>query len=274
MNEKKVQGLVDIGLNRYEASVYLSLLERGDYAPASLAQRAGIPRQRIYDVLNSLEEKGFCIVKSTRPRLYGCVDPSIALKNHLSNKGRELSEELTRIEKQAADTINSLAPLYRAGLQESDPFQYIEVLRTSNSIARRSLELAMATKSFVISFVKLPLILSTEQNIQFIQEPLSRGTRYRSIYEESALALPEVAEFALACGKLGQEIRVCEHLPVKIHAFDGKAALLSLQDPVGGKPSFTALVTHHVGMIEALTITFETLWSTAKAYRHGGRRNE
>jgi hypothetical protein len=59
-----------------------------------------------------------------------------------------------------------------------------------------------------------------------------------------------------------------------MHAFDGKAALLSLQDPVGGKPSFTALLTHHAGMVEALTITFETLWSTARGYRRGGGRNE
>ncbi|HVO39278.1 MAG TPA: helix-turn-helix domain-containing protein [Spirochaetia bacterium] len=269
VNEKSIQFLMAVGLNRYEAAVYVSLLERGDYAPASLAQRARIPRQRIYDVLTSLEEKGFCTVKSTRPRLYGSVDPAVALRHHLKSKDRELHDELARIESQVAETIDALAPIYREGQRESDPFQYLEVLRTSNSIARRSLELAAAATSHANSFVKLPLVLSREQNIQFIHEPLKRGLRYRSIYEESALRQPEVADLARACGELGQEIRVCGHLPVKMHAFDGKKALLSLQDPVGGTPSFTAIITHHVGMVEALNLAFETLWSTAQEYAPG-----
>jgi HTH-type transcriptional regulator, sugar sensing transcriptional regulator len=274
VKENLVQELSDLGLNRYEAAVYLSLLERGDYAPASLAQRAQVPRQRIYDVLHSLEEKGFCTVKSTRPRLYGSVDPAVALKHHLASRDRQLREELARVENRISGTIATLGPLYRAGLEENDPFQYLEVLRTSNSIAQRALELAMAATSYANSFVKLPFVLSRQQNIQFIHEPLSRGIRYRSIYEESALDQPEVAALALACRKMGQEIRICGHLPVKMHSFDGKQALISLQDPVGGEPSFTALITHHAGMVEALNLTFEALWSTAKEYAVGGNENE
>jgi len=261
-----VAGLVELGLNRYEAAVYFSLLERGDYAPARVAERAQVPRQRIYDVLDALEEKGFCTLKSTRPRLYGAVEPTVALKHHLSSKGRELRDELARIESRITETMGSLEPIYQAGKRESDPFQYLEVLRTSDIIARRSFELAKAARSYANSFVKLPFILSSEQNIQFIREPLSRGLRYRSIYEESALSQPDVAEFATACRKLGQQIRTCESLPVKMHSFDGKDALLSLQEPVGGQPSFTALITHHTGMVEALNIAFEALWSTAKRY--------
>ena len=266
VNEKTVQELVLLGLNRYEAAVYAALLERGDYAPSSLAQRAGIPRQRIYDILNSLEEKGFCAVKSTRPRLYGAVDPAIALAHHLSTKDRELHEQLAGIEGRIRQAVTTLSPIFEAGQKESDPFQYLEVLRTSNRIAQRSLELAMAAESSACSFVKLPFVLNYEQNIQFIAEPLSRGLTYRSIYEEAALAQPEVAALAMSCRTLGQQIRTCPHLPVKMHSFDGKKALLSLQDPVGGKPAFTALITHHAGMVEALDVAFEALWGTAKEY--------
>ena len=270
MDEKVIQELVLLGLNRYEAAVYGALLERGDYAPSSLAQRAQIPRQRIYDILNSLEEKGFCAVKSTRPRLYGAVDPAIALSQHLKRKEKELHEQLAQTEARISQTVAALSPIFDDGQRESDPFQYIEVLRTSGRIAQRSLELAMAAKSDACSFVKLPLVLTNEQNIKFIAEPLSRGLTYRSIYEEPALAQPEVTELALSCRKIGQQIRTSPHLPVKMHTFDGKAALLSLQDPVGGKPSFTALITHHAGMVEALNVSFEALWSGAKEWEPRG----
>jgi sugar-specific transcriptional regulator TrmB len=269
MKEKQIRNLIELGLNRYEAAVYIALLERGDYAPSRLAERAEIPRQRIYDILNSLEQKGFCSLKSTRPRIYTGIEPKIALNQYLSSRNRELREEFSRIEELVTLSIEELVPVYESGLKESDPFHYLEVLRTSNRIARRALELAKETKEYVNSFLKLPLILTREQNVRFIHEPLSRGIRYRSIYEEAALEEPGVRELARTCAELGQEIRIHDHLPVKMHAFDGKRALLSLQDPVGGMPSFTAILTHHAGMTEALNITFATLWETAKPFTIG-----
>jgi HTH-type transcriptional regulator, sugar sensing transcriptional regulator len=273
MNENLIRNLVDIGLNRYEASVYLALIERADYPPSGLAQRAGIPRQRIYDILGSLEEKGFCTLKSTRPRSYTAVDPKLALTHLLNDRDRDAQEEHVRVEGLVEGAITTLAPVYESGSQESNPFHYLEVLRTSQKIAQRALAVAKETRSSVNSFVKLPLILSSEQNIRFIQEPLSRGIRDRSIYEAAALEEPKTREFARACYDMGQEIRVSERLPVKMHAFDGKTALLSLQDPVGGRPSFTAIVTHHVGMVEALNIAFETLWGTAEGAPFSQRRD-
>lgn len=270
MNESQVNQLGELGLNRYEAAVYLALLERGDYAPAGVAQRAEVPRQRIYDILSSLEEKGFCSVKSTRPRMYAAIEPKIALSHYLASRDRELHDELSRMEQGVRSAIAALAPVYEAGARESDPFQYLEIVRTPGRIAQRALEIASTSVSEVNSFVKLPMILDDEQNIRFIHEPLSRGVRYRSIYESEALSHSGVEAFAANCARLGQEIRVCDHLPVKMHAFDGSTALLSLQDPVGGRPSFTAIITHHAGMVEALKITFAALWTNARRYEPPG----
>src|SRR5919199_532457 len=53
-----VHGLVQLGMTRYEAKAYLTLIQRESYAASELANEAGIPRQRIYDVLNSLVSRG------------------------------------------------------------------------------------------------------------------------------------------------------------------------------------------------------------------------
>ena len=53
-----VHGLVELGLTRYEAKAYLTLIQRESYAASEFAIEAGIPRQRIYDVLNSLVSRG------------------------------------------------------------------------------------------------------------------------------------------------------------------------------------------------------------------------
>lgn len=267
MNEALLHRLNELGLTTYEAAVYLALLERADYTPADLAQRAAVPRQRIYDVLSSLEEKGFCLTKSTRPRMYSGVDPAIALEHYRSAKERQLSEESARIRSLAATAAEELSSIYRSGLVKNDPFRYLEVLRTAGTIAQRAVDIAKETTTCVNSFVKLPLILTGEQNNRFIHEPLKRGILYQSVYEESFLESEGGYDFARACYDLGQQVRVSAHLPVKMQVFDDRVALLSLQDPVGGIPSFTALLLHHVGMVETLNITFESIWNQAEPFR-------
>ncbi|MDO8481069.1 MAG: helix-turn-helix domain-containing protein, partial [Nanoarchaeota archaeon] len=51
------------GLNIYEARIYTSILSRGICSAGELADMSGVPRSRCYDVLESLEKKGFVFQK-------------------------------------------------------------------------------------------------------------------------------------------------------------------------------------------------------------------
>lgn len=75
-----LENLVDLGLTRYQAAVYLALMDRQDFTPAQIATRAQVPRQRIYDVLASLCDRGLCLERhSGRQRIFQAVEPSQAL---------------------------------------------------------------------------------------------------------------------------------------------------------------------------------------------------
>ena len=54
--------LQQIGLNAYEARSYLVLVGHPKFKALELAARAHVPRQKIYEVLDSLVEKGFAQV--------------------------------------------------------------------------------------------------------------------------------------------------------------------------------------------------------------------
>lgn len=64
----------------------------------------------------------------------------------------------------------------------------------------------------------------------------------------------------------GQQIRLVSELPVKMNAFDDEAVLLSMQDPVGGPPSFTALAIRHRGTVAFLNLAFERLWEQGETF--------
>ena len=73
------QTLVDLGLTKYEAQAYLALMRRDGSAPADVARLAKIPRQRIYDVLATLVEKGLASHRPGPPARYAAVSPEFAV---------------------------------------------------------------------------------------------------------------------------------------------------------------------------------------------------
>ena len=79
-----VHGLVELGLTRYEAKAYLTLIQRESYAASELAIEAGIPRQRIYDVLNSLVSRGLARDWPGPVTRYAATDPAGAIEGLLT----------------------------------------------------------------------------------------------------------------------------------------------------------------------------------------------
>lgn len=264
--EKLGLDLTSLGLNAYESAVYLALLARSGQSPADLAARAKVPRQRIYDVLRSLEDKGLCAGRDTNPKTFFATDPAVALPALSAYRAAELERERQRTERVAHVLAQSLGPLFASGRSEGDPLQYVEALADPARIAARANELAGAARSHVNSLVARPLILSSEQNLRFLRVPLDRGVRYRALYERAALEDPELRSWMDELGARGQEIRLVERLPVKMQAFDDEVALLSMQDPVGGEPSFTALAIRHRGAVALLNLAFERLWDEGTPY--------
>ena len=50
-------------LNIYETKVWIALLGKGIASAGEIAEISGVPRSRTYDVLESLEKRGFTILK-------------------------------------------------------------------------------------------------------------------------------------------------------------------------------------------------------------------
>lgn len=258
--------LTSLGLNAYESGVYLALLARSGQQSTELAARAKVPRQRIYDVLRSLEQKGLCAARDTSPKTFFPSDPASALPALSAIRAAELERERERSAALAQELAARLAPLFAAGQNQHDPLQYVEALADAARIAARSIELAATARSHVNSLVARPMILSSEQNRRFLHVPLDRGLRYRALYERAALGDAELRSWMEELSAKGQQIRIVERLPVKMQAFDDDVALLSMQDPVGGPPSFTALVMRHRGAVALLNLAFERLWDAGVPY--------
>jgi sugar-specific transcriptional regulator TrmB len=260
--EQQIEQLVGLGLTRYEAAAYVALLARQGYAPAQVAAQAGVPRQRIYDVLAALCGRGLAVerVIGGQRHVYA-VDPAIALPALLDERQRLFASEQERSRAQAALLVSSLAPAFAAGSSQDDPLDYVDVLLERRRVAERAVQLAQAAEREICVFFKAPLVGTREENFAEVRVPRERGVRYRALYERALLDTPELPEWVRQFTRWGQEARVIDSLPIKCNLYDSRAALLSLQNPVTGTPSFTALCVTHPGFAQALALAFEGLWA-------------
>lgn len=70
-----VEKLQKVGLTEYEAKAYVGLLSDHLSTATKLSEKSGVPRTRIYSVLESLAQKGWVRIYSGIPLLFKAVDP-------------------------------------------------------------------------------------------------------------------------------------------------------------------------------------------------------
>jgi HTH-type transcriptional regulator, sugar sensing transcriptional regulator len=117
---KKLRSAFD--LNEYEVKIWIALLSKGVASAGELSDMGNVPRSRAYDVLESLEKKGFIIMKIGRPIKYLAVKPEDILKRVKKNIQDKAEEQVTNIEKiKDTEAFNELNFLFTHGIKHVDP---------------------------------------------------------------------------------------------------------------------------------------------------------
>ena len=98
------------GLNTYEAKIWSALLSGGVSTAGELSDIANVQRSRSYDVLESLEKKGFVEVKLSKPIKYLAVQPNDVLENIKSKIKRDRDNYINYI---SNDAFKSLIHIFQ-----------------------------------------------------------------------------------------------------------------------------------------------------------------
>ncbi len=138
-------------LNIYEVKIWTALLTRGIASAGELADISGVPRSRCYDVLESLEKKGFIIMKIGKPIKYLAVKPEIILERVKSNIRGEAEEVTTQIENiKETEEFKELELLHSTGVKHVDISDISKSIVGRTSINRAIKDAISASKSKVM----------------------------------------------------------------------------------------------------------------------------
>jgi HTH-type transcriptional regulator, sugar sensing transcriptional regulator len=250
----KPEQLTRLGLTSYEAKAYLALIRRDSSTAAQVARLADVPRQRIYDVLASLVEKGLAVTRPGQVVKYAATAPELALERLVSDQRQDLHE----LERQTAAMIEELSPAFHAGKEQSHPLEYIEVLRDRRAINERFEELQAAIKDEILVFTKPPYATPPQENVEGLE--VTRAHEARSIYEYSVFADPDVTEGVRRFIEVGEQARFVPALPLKLVIIDERIVMFGMEDPVAGSADLTIMVVEHPSLAGVLKIAFNTVW--------------
>ena len=261
-----LERLQRLGLTSYEARAYLALLRRDSSTAAETARLGGLPRQRVYDVLSSLVEKGLASTRPGKAVKYAATPPEQGLASLIAQH----RQQLTELERDTAAMLDSLTPAYLAGQEHTDPLEYIEVLRDRRAINERFAELEAGIKEEILVFTKPPYATPVFEHEEGLQVVSSHSAR--SVYEYSAFDDARSAEAIRRYIDAGEEARFVPELPLKLVIIDEQIVMFGIEDPVGGSSILTMIVVDHTSLAHLLKIAFEAVWTTGLTFDEANER--
>jgi len=157
MSDADVTLLDTLELTEYEARALDRLLELGRTTAPNLADATGIPKARIYGVLESLSNQGYVKVIPGRPKEYQPKPPGEILDRAAANRRQAYEAYRQDLEGMRAEFLEHYEPLFEAASEAVTPteelFWVVDVgdpsLRETREIYRGADEqLHILTKSF------------------------------------------------------------------------------------------------------------------------------
>lgn len=282
-NTTLIEMIRKAGFSDYEAKCYLALLERDSLAVNEVAKLAGIPRPSAYDVLEKLMEKGVVSAIVGKTKRYSAADPKMlkekALaavrleRENIEKRKAEIVEREKDIHDNMDSVIGTLGLAYHRNKENGSPLEYLEFLKDSAQVQQKAIQLCLETKTEMLAFIRPPFAYVSAEQEQAQKDAqskaLNHGAKIRLIHEIPVDETQKIAFFDNILkykAPKGYEPRMIENLPMKLAIYDEKIVLISLEDPIQGKPSITSLVATHHALAKGLKEMFESYWQKAQDY--------
>jgi sugar-specific transcriptional regulator TrmB len=189
------------GLNLYEVKVWTALLSRGVSTAGELSDIANVPRSRSYDVLESLEKRGFVVQKLGKPIKYLAVPPNEVIERVKKHMKEESNKKIKRLDElKESDVLEELNTLHSQGIELVEPSDLTGSLRGRHNLYNH-LELTIrgAEKSVTLMTTAQGLIRKIESLKGTLEEVKKRGVKIRiaaPINRENQKVVKEILPFA------------------------------------------------------------------------------
>ena len=245
-------------LNLYEVKIWAALLSRGVSTAGELSDIANVPRSRSYDVLESLEKKGFIIHKVGKPIKYIAIPPKEVVERVKKNLKEDTDKKIDRLSNlKGSEMLNELNVLHTQGVELIEPNDLSGSLRGRHNLydhlelitknAQNSVTLMTSSEGFMR---KMEALKPTFEKLK------KKGVKIRiaaPMTNETQNVAKEIEKFA--------EIRHTKDVNARFCIVDGKEITFMILDDKEVHPTYdSGIWVNSPYFAKAMESMFDVAW--------------
>jgi len=250
-------------LNLYEVKVWTALLSRGTSTAGELSSISDVPRSRTYDILESLEKKGFILMKLGKPIKFIALKPEEVVERVKKNLVKYAKERTERLENLRSDEVlEELNSLFTKGVKFVEPSDLSGSLRgRQNLYNHMDMMLRGAEKSITIVTTRDGLNRKMEAIMPTLEKCKKRGVKIRIAAPVDNSNIQVAKEF-----KKIAEVRDIEgKMKARFIIIDSNQIMFMLLDDEKFHPNYDVGIWINTEFFsQALEQMFEIMWNELK----------
>ncbi|GCF12530.1 transcriptional regulator [Haloarcula mannanilytica] len=268
-----------VGLTEYEATALEQLLSLGRTTAPNLAEASGIPKARVYGVLESLSDRGFIKVVPGRPKEYQPKAPEEILDRAVENRKQSYESFAADIESQREAFLAEYEPRYERASEDISPtaelFHVVDVGEPSERETRRLYDdaedtLRVITNSFayldnVERALEAALDRGVDVSILFLHPdelPAEKAAVQADIVDRLAAEYP-VVDLRFSTEKLPWRGTLVD----PSMDYDSGEAILLVEEPEVPNHMRQAAITDNGSFVAGMKRYFDLIWEYESTQR-------
>ncbi len=249
-------------LNLYEVKVWTALLSRGTSTAGELSNISDVPRSRTYDILESLEKKGFIIMKLGKPIKFVALKPEEVVERVKKNLVKYTQERTKRLETLKGDEVlTELTELFTKGIKFVEPSDLSGSLRGRQNLYNHlDMMLRDAEKTITIVTTAEGLNRKFEALMPALEKCKKRGVKIRiaaPVNKNNAKVAKDLKAVA--------EVKDLQEIKARFIIIDSNQIMFMLLDDEKFHPNYDIGVWINTEFFsQALEQMFELAWKEMK----------
>jgi HTH-type transcriptional regulator, sugar sensing transcriptional regulator len=229
-NSNFIVSLEELGLSKYEAGAYLTMIGKGSLAASEIAYYANLPRTKVYPTLKKLEKKRLSVISQRKPLICSAISPEEAFSEIVKLHEKRL--------KNMKKIIYKLQKVNEEGqrIKGSEERRYF--ILDPNSALAKVKDLISNSRFSIDAILDVWGIRLMSQCRLSLIKAITNGVKIRLIISnqcignEHLLSLPE--DIGLKIGDIfSNTITIDSNNIISINSSNGKAVVFTSMDILG-----------------------------------------
>ena len=237
--------LVNFGLSKQEAQIYLTLLEEGPQNAKEIGKLVNIYSPTVYRTARKLEKRNLIAILKTSPRTFQALPPQLSIPSYVKERSillEKSAEEITKIISQK--TLSSSSTV-------------VNLIFGKNELFTESIKLINEIKKVLLIISIGELI--TEELLLSINQARQRGVKILMIVHKNDKENKQILE---NFKKNGFEIRHYPDWGFHLNIYDSKKSIITVNNPQDTKER-VSMEIFSLGLSKALRDYFYSVWEKA-----------